>query len=104
MIFDRQKGTGLEKIRITKPNKDDKSREGCIYIGMVNKDCLYSRLYSHFYGGKKTGSLKLSHWFENTKINELKLCYIEFDHSTKHLIREYEKALWKYYEPCLGKL
>lgn len=100
----KQKGSGNNKISITKPNKEAESLEGCIYVGMVNKDCLYKRLSSHFFGGKKTGSLKLSHWFKNTKITELKLCYIEFNPSSRHLIRDYEKALWHYYKPCLGKL
>lgn len=94
-----------DKEAVPKPNSNAKARNGCIYVGMTRKNSLEHRLIQHFIGTGKTNrttALKLHLWA--SPIKELDVYCLVFDGENYQLIREYEKALWRYYQPAIGEL
>lgn len=85
---------------VPRPNDTKLSKHGCMYVGMVRRSTLYKRLLQHLDTTiQKTGALKLALWH---KAKFVTVYYIEIDN--EHVIEEYEKALWNYLQPALGKL
>lgn len=90
---------------VPSPNLENETKSGCIYIGMISEKNLESRILEHVLGTKspRTGALKLSLWAG--KLKEIKISYIVFQSQDDHdLLCEYEKALWRYYQPAIGRL
>lgn len=106
--FYREKKRSKEmKFRqaVPRPNSENDTRNGCLYIGMIRENNLENRILEHLLGTKspRTGALKLHLWGKELK--SINLSYIEFHDEKEHsLICEYEKAMWKYYQPAIGKL
>lgn len=79
-------------------------KSGCLYIGKIREGNLYYRALQHVLGtkSKRTGALKLKLWAR--KLDKIQFSYIVFQDEDSQIIDEYERALWEYYQPAIGKL
>ena len=82
----------------------NKAVNGCVYIGK-SKDSLNSRLEQHFVKSPLgTRALKVNLWNEEIKNIKFKIYVYTFPKEQHELVRELEKALWKFYQPAIGKM
>jgi hypothetical protein len=81
-------------------NIDHNPKYGCLYVGMTTKTTLHNRLMGHLdVISEGTWALKLGHWCKEKSVT---VYYLSIDN--KDVCKEYEKALWHYLKPAIGKL
>lgn len=78
-------------------------RSRTLYVGKVEKG-FWGRLVTHlgYNQSKKTAGMQLFHWYDITAYGNIKLNYVEFDPTMKHLIIILEKQLAQELKPLIG--